>query len=40
MLYTESSIDFAVQAIRNAYLVALSAIKEQKEYEEWRQENE
>lgn len=39
MLYAEFSIDFAVQAIRNAYMFALSAIKEQKEYEEWRQKN-
>lgn len=40
MLYAEYCIDFAAQAVRNAYLASLSAIEEQVEYEEWRKEHE
>lgn len=40
MLYAEYCIDFAAQAVRNAYVASLSAIKEQVEYEKWRKEHE
>lgn len=39
-LYAEYSIDFAVQAVQSALMAVLSALDEQMNFEEWRNENE
>ncbi len=40
ILYAEYCIDFAVQAVKDAMLASMLAVKEDKYYEKWRKEHE